>query len=93
VVITAAPVNTQSVNLKACHFSYSSYVTFTVASRKSTGRFAGASGPGAVQVSLAGYGPKYGPGPRKGRCDTGPGAPELAKGAVASVVLSAVLRS
>ena len=58
---------------------------------QSTGKFAGTSGPGAVQVYFAGYGPRYTSGPHKGQCNTSPNAPELAKGAVASFVLSAVL--
>ena len=58
---------------------------------KSTGSFAGTSGPGAVQVSGTGYGPRYTSGPKKGQCNTSPNAPELAKGAVASFLLKAVL--
>ena len=91
VVVTAAPTNSQSFNLKACHFSYTTYVAFAAVGGKSTGKFAGASGPGAVQVYFAGYGPTYKSGPKKGQCNTSQNAPELAKGAVASFVLSAVL--
>ena len=90
VVITAAPGNYQSFNLKACHFSYTTDVDFTMVS--GTGMFAGASGPGAVQVYFAGYAPRYASGPKKGQCNTSQNAPELAKGAVASFLLSAVLR-
>ena len=91
VVVTAKPTNTQHVNLKACHFSFGTYVVFAVVGRKSTGKFAGISGPGAVQVRFAGYGPRYKSGPKKGQCNTSSSAPELAKGAVASFLLSAVL--
>ncbi len=91
VVVTANPTNTQSVNIKACHFSFSTYVVFAALGGKSTGKFARTWGPGAVQVSFAGYGPRYKSGPHKGQCNTSPNAPELAKGAVASFVLSAVL--
>ena len=93
VVVTAAPTNLQSFNLKACHFSFTTYVVFAVVGGKSTGRFAGTSGPGAVQVYFAGYGPRYTSGPKKGQCNSSPNAPELAKGAVASFLLSAVLRT
>ncbi len=91
VVVTARPTSTQHVNVKACHFSFATYVAFRVASRRSTGKFAGASGPGAVQVRFAGYGPRYKSGPKKGQCNMSSSAPELAKGAVASFLLSAVL--
>jgi len=91
VVVTATPVNTQSVNLKACHFSFTTYLAFAVLGGKSTGGFAGTSGPGAAEFYGAGYGPRYTSGPKKGECDTSPNAPELAKGAVASFLLSATL--
>ena len=93
VSITAAPVNIQNVDIKACHFSFTTDVAFAVVGAKSTGRFAQASGPGAIQVYFAGYGPRYASGPKKGQCNTSPSAPELAKGAVASFVLSAVLKA
>ena len=92
VVVTARPTTTQRSNVKACHFSFATYVVFAVLGGRSTGRFAGNSGPGAVQVRFAGFGPRYKSGPKKGQCNTSPRAPELAKGAVASFRLSAVLR-
>ncbi len=91
VVVTAAPTSSQSFNVKACHFSFTTYVAFAALGGSSTGKFAGTSGPGAVQVYFAGYGPRYTSGPKKGQCNTSQNAPELAKGAVASFVLSAVL--
>ena len=91
VVVTAAPTNSQSFDPKACRFSFTTYVVFAVLGGKSTGEFAGTSGPGAVQVYGAGNVPRFTSGPHKGQCNTSPNAPELAKGAVASFVLSAVL--
>lgn len=91
VVVTAPPTNSQSFNLKACHFSFTTYVVFKVVGSQSTGKFARTRGPGAVKVYFAGYGPRYKSGPHKGQCNTSPNAPELAKGAVASFLLSAVL--
>ena len=90
-VVTAPPTNSQSFNLKACHFSFTTYVVFKAVGSQSTGNFAGTPGPGAVKVYCAGYGPRYTSGPQKGQCNTSPNAPELAKGAVASFLLSAVL--
>ena len=89
VVVTANPTSTQRFNLKACHFAFSTYVVFKVVGSLSTGQFAGMRGPGAVRVYFAGFGPRYKSGPKKGQCN--PNAPELAKGAVASFLLSAVL--
>lgn len=89
VVVTAAPTNRQSFNAKSCHFSFTTYVVFAAVGTKSTGKFAGTSGPGAVQVYGAGYGARYKSGPHKGQCN--PNGQELAKGAVASFTFSAVL--
>lgn len=92
VVVTATPTSSQSMNVKACHFSFTTYVVFKVVDGMSTGKFHWTQGPGAVKVYFAGYGPRYTSGPHKGQCNTSPNAPELAKGAVASFLLSAVLR-
>ncbi len=91
VVVTAPPTNNQVANLQACHFSFWTDVVFSVVGSKSTGKFAGTSGPGAVEVYGAGYGSRYTSGPHKGQCNTSNNAPELAKGAIATFVLSAVL--
>jgi hypothetical protein len=90
-VVTAPPTNTQSINVKACHFAFTTRVVFASVPSKSTGKFTGAKGRGAVVVYFAGYGPRYKSGPKKGQCNTSPNAPELAKGAVASFLLKAVL--
>ena len=91
VLVTATPTSSQSFNPKACRFSFTTYVVFAAVGGQSTGKFAGASGPGAVQVYGAGNVPRYTSGKHKGQCNTSPNAPELAKGAVASFLLSAVL--
>ena len=90
--ITAAPTTTQHISLKSCHFSYAINLVFSVVGSKSTGSFARTSGPGAVEVYYAGYGPRYKSGPKKGQCNTSPNAPERAKGAVATFLLSVVLK-
>jgi hypothetical protein len=91
VVVTATPTSSQSFNSNTCRFSFTTYVVFAAVGSQSTGKFAGNSGPGAVQVYGAGYVPRYTSGKHKGQCNTSPTAPELAKGAVASFLLSAVL--
>jgi hypothetical protein len=91
VLVTAPPSSRESFNLKACHFSFTTYVVFSVVGSKSTGKFKGTSGAGAVEFYGAGYGARYKSGPKKGKCNTSPSAPELTKGAVASFLASIVL--
>jgi hypothetical protein len=91
VVVTAPPTNIQNFNLQACHFSYTTDVLFKVLGGKSTGKFAGTWGSGAVEFYGAGYGARYTSGPKKGQCNTSPNAPELAKGAIDTFAVSAVL--
>ncbi len=91
VAITASPASSQTFNVKTCYFSATTYVVFTTVGSQSTGKFAGTSGPGAVRAYFAGYMPRYKSGPKKGQCNTSPNAPELAKGAVVSLLLSIVL--
>ena len=87
--VTAKPTNRQTVSPKACHFAFSTDIVFTVLGGRSTGKFAGASGPGAVQLYEAGCGARFKSGPNKGKCK--PNGAELAKGAVAQFTGSAVL--
>jgi hypothetical protein len=91
-LVTATAIPAQTTNLKACHFTFSVTVPFTAVGAKSTGKFAGASGPGVVKVAGAGYGPKYTSGPHKGQCNTSNNAPELTAGAVESFQLTADLK-
>jgi hypothetical protein len=91
VVVTAAPTKGETANPKTCAFSYTTNVDFAAVGSQSTGKFARASGQGAVQVSESGYVPRYTSGKKKGQCNTSPNAPELTKGAVASFSLNAVL--
>ena len=91
VLVTATPTSSQSVDPKACRFSFTTYVVFAAVGSQSTGKFAGTSGPGAVEVYGAGYVPRYTSGKHKGQCNTSNNAPELAKGAIETFLLSAVL--
>ena len=90
-LFTARPSTIRTFNPRSRHFTATTYVVFAAMGGESTGKFAGTTGPGAVKVRFTGYVPRYKSGLRKGRCNTSPNAPELAKGAVASFVLSAVL--
>ncbi len=88
-VLGTGTQTSQVVNKKTCHFTFTQDVTYTVIGSKSTGAFAGASGPGAVQISFAAFEPRFTSGPHKGQCDGN--APPLVKGAVASFLASTVL--
>jgi hypothetical protein len=89
VEVTAKPQNTQSINPKTCAASFAQYLQVTIVGGKSTGAFAGASGPGAVQISFSAILPRYTKGPHKGQCD--PNAQPSPKGAVANFLVGAVM--
>jgi hypothetical protein len=86
---TGKQVNTQTANAKTCYFTYTSRQTFTFVAGKSTGKFAGASGPGAYQIYFAAYAPRFTSGKNKGACDFN--ATPLAKGAVATFLAAGAL--
>jgi hypothetical protein len=81
----------QKANFKTCHATYTVRQTFKVVGSKSTGAFAGASGPGAYQIYFAAFYPRYTSGKHKGQCNTSNNARPLNRGAVASFLASAVL--
>lgn len=82
---------TQAMNARTCYFSYTARQQFNFVPGKSTGKFAGASGPGAYQVYFAAYAPRYHSGAHKGQCDTANNVQPLAKGAVAKFLAVGVL--
>jgi hypothetical protein len=85
------PINTQSMNSRTCHFTYTSRQQFTFVPGKSTGKFAGATGPGAYQIFFGAYAPRYKSGKHKGQCDTANNAQPLARGAVGTFLATGVL--
>jgi hypothetical protein len=89
--VTARPVSHQTFDPRTCYFTDKTDVDFRADGRKSTGEFSGLSGRGTASAYFAGYAPRLMHGPRKGECNTDPNAPEITKGAVASVSLNAVL--
>jgi hypothetical protein len=89
VEITAKPQNTQSINPKTCAASFAQYLQVAIVGGKSTGSFAGASGPGSVQLSFSAILPRYTKGPHKGQCN--PNGEPAPKGAVASFLVGAVM--
>jgi hypothetical protein len=89
VMVTAKPQSTQSLNPKTCAESYAQYIVVSVDGAKSTGSFAGASGPGAVQIAFHAIAPRFKSGSHKGQCN--PNGQPGAKGAVATFLASVVL--
>jgi hypothetical protein len=89
VKVTSKPTTTESENAKSCRISFSQDIPVTVLGGKSTGAFAGASGPGAAQVKFTGTVPRFTSGANKGQCN--PNAEPIASTAVASFVASVVL--
>lgn len=65
----------QSLNNRTCHYSGVEKATFRVVGRKSTGAFAGASGPMKLRIYFAGYLPRRKSGKHKGQCNTSGNAP------------------
>jgi hypothetical protein len=86
---TGKQMNMQSANAKTCYFTYTSRQTFKFVPGKSTGKFAGASGPGAYQIYFAAYAPRFTSGKHKGTCNFN--ANPVAKGAVATFLAAGVL--
>lgn len=86
---TGTPTHSQSINKKTCRVTFAQDLTLKLLGSQSTGAFAGASGPGAAQISFSAILPRYTSGPNKGQCDTS--ANPKAKGAVANFLADAVL--
>jgi hypothetical protein len=86
---TAKPTSHQTANPKTCQETDTQDMTFSVLGSTSTGKFAGTSGNGAVQVYFAAIAPKYTSGPKKGQCNfNGQPAP---KGAHLTFLASIIL--
>jgi hypothetical protein len=81
----------QTMSSTTCYFTCTSRQQFTFIPGKSTGRFAGATGPGAYQIFFGAYAPRYTSGKHKGQCDTASNVEPLAKGAVATFLAAGVL--
>ncbi len=88
---TSKPQARQSFDAKTCLFTQTEDIALVAVGSKSTGAFAGASGPAAVQIYFAEYFPRYKSGPHKGQCNTSNNAMPLVRGAVASFLATAVL--
>lgn len=88
-VLGTGTQSSQTANKKTCRFTFTQDVTYHVLGGKSTGTFAGASGPGAARILFSAYEPRFKSGSHKGQCNGN--ATPLSKGAVASFLASTVL--
>jgi hypothetical protein len=59
----------QTANSTTCRETYTNYVTVTFLGAKSTGSFAGVTGPGAAEIFFAAIAPRYTSGTHKGECN------------------------
>ena len=89
VKIAGKTQNTQSLNAKTCRETFNDYLPVSVVGSKSTGSFAGASGPGAVAIDFSAIAPRFKSGSKKGQCN--PNGQPSPKGAVASFLASLIL--
>ncbi len=89
VMVTSKPTTRQSVNTRTCRFSFRQDIPLRVLGGRSTGAFAGASGPGAAQVAFGATAPRFKSGPKKGQCN--PNGKPFVRGAFASFLVSVVL--
>ena len=85
------PIQTQSVNAKTCRVTFTQRAQFSFVPSLSAGQFAGASGPGAYQITFSAYVPRFTSGKDKGQCNLGNNVQPLAKGAVATFLAAGVL--
>lgn len=87
--VTRKPHQSQGFNNTTCQFSYTLDIRVAVSGSRSTGAFANASGPGAVQVRFAETARRYHSGPKKGQCN--PNSKPIVKTALATFLASVVL--
>jgi hypothetical protein len=84
-------IQTQSVNAKTCREAFTIRQRFSFVPGLSTGKFSGASGPGAYQIYFAAYAPRFSSGKHKGQCNFGNNVQPRAKGAVATFLAAGVI--
>jgi hypothetical protein len=86
--IAGLPQVSSQANLRTCHATFTQRQGISIVGSKSTGVFAGASGPGAFQIYRSAYWARFTSGPNKGKCNR---SDLLAKGATSSLIVSVVL--
>lgn len=87
IIQTGKPQQKETENTATCYLTFTEAFALNVTG--GTGKFTGASGPGAVQVYFAGFAKRYKSGPHKGQCN--PNSQPYPAGAVASFLLTVAL--
>jgi hypothetical protein len=82
---------TEAANPRVCHLTFTIRQQFSFVGRASTGSFAGASGPGAYQVSFGAFYPRYSHGRHRGKCNFSEHAKPFNAGAVVTFLAAGVL--
>lgn len=82
---------TMRTDARACHVTFTIRQEIRVLGGKSSGRFAGASGPGAYQIRFSAFFPRYMSGRHRGMCNFSNSAKPLNRGALASFLATLVL--
>jgi hypothetical protein len=82
---------TQTFNPRTCRVSFTIRQEFRFIPFLSTGRFAGATGPGAYQIRFSAILPRHHSGKHRGRCNTSNHAKPLNRGAFVSFLAAGVL--
>jgi hypothetical protein len=88
---TSKTTQTQAANPKTCHATFTDSQQFSFVPGMSTGKFAGATGPGAYKVSFSAYFPRFTSGPHKGKCNFSNNAVPKARGAAATFLAAGVI--
>jgi hypothetical protein len=83
--------DTQSLNARTCRVSFIVRQQIAFVPNLSTGKFAGATGPGAYQITFSAFVPRYTSGKNKGQCNASGNVTPLAKGAVATFLAAGVI--
>ncbi len=81
----------EALSRRTCRIMVTENETLAVLGNRSTGAFARASGPGAMQTHFAGFAPRYTSGPHRGQCNISDSGLSHARHAVATVLAAIVL--
>jgi hypothetical protein len=88
--LTGKHTTTERTDARTCRGVFVEDQTLRVLGGQSTGVFAGASGPGAVQIYFTAFSPRYKSGPKKGQCNFRSNKVR-ARGALVRFIATAVL--
>jgi hypothetical protein len=82
---------TESLNARTCRLTFIVRQQFKFVPSLSTGKFAGATGPGSYQITFSAFVPRHTKGKHKGECNTSNNVQPLNRGAVAIFLAAGVI--